>query len=444
MLSLKARLTLSATVVLTVFTLVTGFALDRAFRESAKNARREHLLGEVFLLMAAAEVNEEGQISLPRTLEEARLSLPGSGLYAVITDALDKVVWRSSSSLGISAPFPELLLPGEKRFSELSDSSSRYFVESYGVNWLAGTTPVKLTFHVIEDMQAFDEQMAQYRASLWGWLAAMALLLLVAQALVLRWGLHPLHQVAAEVSAVESGAKERIEGDYPKELKRLTDNLNVLIEHEHARRKRYRDALGDLAHSLKTPLAVLRGALGPSTTDALGPVLEEQVTRMDKIVEYQLQRAATSGKSGIFAAVPVKPATEKILASLSKIYFAKKIALQLSMDGAVCFHGNEGDLMELMGNLLDNAHKWCRETVRVSASRQGRHLQISVEDDGSGIGEMEAIRLLRRGVRADQAVPGHGIGLAVARDIVDSYEGSIRITRSALGGAAFILDLPAA
>ncbi|MGH8750913.1 MAG: ATP-binding protein [Burkholderiales bacterium] len=443
MLSLKARIILSAALVLTAFTLLTGVALDQAFRDSAKSARQERLLGEVYLLLAAAEVSADGHITLPQTLQEARFSLPGSGLYAAITDALDKTVWRSPSSLGVAAPFPELVLPGEKRFSELSDPAGmRYFVESYGVNWLAGTTPVKLTFHVIEDMQAFDEQMVQYRNDLWSWLGATALLLLLAQALVMHWGLRPLHQVAAEVSAIEAGGKERITGDYPEELKRLTDNLNTLIEHEHARQKRYRDALADLAHSLKTPLAVLRGA--PGSDAALSATVEEQVQRMDKIVDYQLQRAATSGHARIAARVAVKSAAEKIFSSLRKIYSDKNIVFQLFVDDAICFRGDEGDLMELLGNLLDNACKWCRHTVRLSAALAGQQVQISVEDDGPGISAAQARQLSQRGVRMDQAVPGHGIGLAVARDIVDAYQGSIQISRSALGGAEFNVNLPAA
>lgn len=443
MLSLKARVILSATLVLTVFTLLSGFALDQAFRDSAKSARQERLLGQIYLLMTAAEVNEQGQITLPQTLKEARFSLPGSGLYAVITDALDKVVWRSPSSLGVAAPYRELVLPGEKRFGELADPSGQsYFVESHGISWLTGTMPHKFTIHVIEDMTAFDEQMAQYRQSLWGWLGAMALLLLLAQALVLRWGLRPLRQVASEVSDVESGGKERIDGDYPEELKRLTDNLNLLIEHERTRQKRYRDALADLAHSLKTPLAVMRNALAAETHDALGKTLEEQVARMNHIVDYQLQRAATSGKSKNTAPLPIKPVAEKILASLAKVYLDKMVDAELSIGSAVCFRGDEGDLMELLGNLLDNAYKWCRKSVRLAVKEQNRRVTISVEDDGPGISESQAEHLLQRGVRADQAMPGHGIGLAVARDIVRAYQGNIRIKRSEFGGAAFVVDLP--
>jgi len=443
MLSLKARISLSAGLVLAVFIALTGFVLDQAFRDSAKSARQERMLGELFLLMAAAEVNEQGQITLPQTLEEARFSLPGSGLYAVITDALDKVVWRSPSSLSVAAPYRELVVPGEKRFGELADPSGQsYFVESYGINWLAGETPHKFTFHVIEDMTAFDEQMAQYRQSLWGWLGVMALLLLLAQALMLHWGLRPLRRVAAEVSAIESGGKERIEGDYPEELKRLTDNLNTLIEHEHARQKRYRDALADLAHSLKTPLAVMRNALSAETRDALGTLLEEQVARMVRIVDYQLQRAATSGKSKNTAPLPIKPVAEKILASLAKVYLDKNVDVELSIGSGLCFRGDEGDLMELLGNLLDNAYKWCRKSVRLAVKEQNQRVTISVEDDGPGISESQAEHLLQRGVRADQAMPGHGIGLAVVRDIVRAYQGNIWITRSEFGGAAFVVDLP--
>jgi two-component system sensor histidine kinase PhoQ len=251
--------------------------------------------------------------------------------------------------------------------------------------------------------------------------------------------------VADELTRLERGEQERIAGSYPAEVQRLTDNLNTLLTHERSLQKRYRDALADLAHSLKTPLALVRGALRDAgRTDAAARTLDEQVNRMDRIVAYQLQRASTSGRSGLAAPQPLRPAVERMLAALAKVYGDKRIATEVAVDAALRFRGDEGDLTELLGNLLDNAFKWGRAKVRVSAQATGARLTLTVEDDGQGIAPDQAQRVLERGVRADQSVPGQGIGLAVVRDIVDAYDGELRIERSGLGGARITLVLPAA
>lgn len=441
--SLSARVSLSAGFVLAIFVVLTGIALDRAFHDSARSARQDRLQAQLYLLMAAAEVDERGTLSMPAPLAEAKFSLPGSGLYAHISDARGAVVWRSASAVGVSPPFGTLLHAGEKRFDELSDAAGQpFYVQSLGVNWSSGGARHAFTFSVSEDLAEFNAQLNRYRRSLWGWLGAMAALLLLAQAAVLRWGLLPLRRAAAELAAIEVGRQEQLRGDYPREVKQLTDNLNTLLAHERASQKRYRDALADLAHSLKTPLAVMRGALagGPA---ALPATVEEEVVKMDRIVQYQLQRAATAGPSSRLAApVPIRPVAAKIVASLAKVYRDKDIDASIEIDDTAAFRGDEGDLMELLGNLLDNACKWCGKKVRIAAEQDGG-LVITVEDDGPGVDEAEAQQLLQRGVRADQAVPGHGIGLAVVRDIVAAYQGEIAIGRSALGGAAVRVALPA-
>jgi two-component system, OmpR family, sensor histidine kinase PhoQ len=271
----------------------------------------------------------------------------------------------------------------------------------------------------------------------------MALLLLAAQAFVLRWGLKPLKRVAREITAIEAGKNERVEGVYPPEIKLLTDNLNALLLHERSQQQRYRDALADLAHSLKTPLSVMRGALANSQADPrLSKTVEDEVARMNHIVEYQLQRAATAGRSQLASPVAVKPVAARIVESLSKVYFDKGVETAFAVDEQAAFRGDEGDLTELLGNLLDNAYKWCRKNVRVAASRNARNLVLSVEDDGPGIDGAQANRLLQRGVRGDEAAPGHGIGLAIVRDIVQAYGGEIEIGSSGLGGTAMRLKLP--
>jgi len=443
--SLSARVSLSAGFVLAIFVILTGIALDRAFHDSARSARQDRLQAQLYLLMAAAEVDERGTLSMPAPLAEAKFSLPGSGLYAHISDARGAVVWRSASAVGVAPPFQSLLRAGEKRFDEIPDKAGQpFYVQSLGVNWASGGVRHAFTFSVSEDLAEFNAQLGRYRRSLWGWLGAMAALLLLAQAAVLRWGLLPLRRAAGELAAIEAGRQEQLRGVYPREVKQLTDNLNTLLAHERASQKRYRDALADLAHSLKTPLAVMRGALaGGPAKEALAATVEEEVVKMDRIVQYQLQRAATAGPSSRLAApVPIRPVAAKIVASLAKVYRDKAIEVSIAIDDTAAFRGDEGDLMELLGNLLDNACKWCGKKVRIAAEQDGG-LVITVEDDGPGVGEGEAQQLLQRGVRADQAVPGHGIGLAVVRDIVQAYQGEIGIGRSSLGGAAVRVALPA-
>jgi two-component system sensor histidine kinase PhoQ len=445
MLSLNARIVLSASLVLAVFIALTGYALDQAFRDSAREARQDRLLGQVYLLIAAAEVDSEGRLEMPETLSESRFSLPGSGLYGIITGPDDLVLWRSPSTAGAEPPYSSSLQPGEQKFEQVIDRSGEpFFVQSLGVSWAAGAEPQSFTFSVTENLSAFYDQLRLYRQSLWGWLGGMALLLLATQALVLRWGLRPLRSMAGEITAIETGSQEQVEGSYPDELKRLTDNLNALLHHERAQQKRYRDALADLAHSLKTPLSVMRGALTEQQDrEHLHAAVEDQVARMNRIVEYQLQRAATAGRSQLASPVAVKPIASKIIESLNKVYFEKSVSASMAIADGVQFRGDEGDLTELIGNLLDNAYKWSHTSVRVTASHNASSLILGVEDDGPGIDERLAARVLERGVRADEAAPGHGIGLAVVRDIVDAYGGEMEVGRGELGGAVVRLKLPA-
>ena len=438
MMSLKRRMILSASLVLAVFIALTALALERAFYDSARSARQERLLGQTYLLIATAEVDQQGRLSLPPDLSESRFNLPGSGLYAAAFDQNGAALWRSSSALNISAPFQTQLAPGEKRFED----GAGYFVQSLGVKWAVGQKHFSFTFSVSENSAELNAQIRRYRQSLWTWLAGLAALLLLVQAAVLRWGLHPLRSVATELNAIESGRQEHLLGAYPEEIQRLTDNLNSLLQHEREQRQRYRNALADLAHSLKTPLAVMRGALGGEQTQ-LAATVEEQVVRMDMIVAYQLQRAATAGGRKLHAApIALLPLARKIIAALHKVHRDKPVQVEITWDNALRLPGDEGDWMELLGNVLENAFKWCAGSIRLGAIEEPGRIVLLIEDDGPGIDPAQIDNILQRGVRADEAVPGHGIGLAVVRDIVAAYQGQIEFGPSRLGGAAVRLVLP--
>jgi two-component system sensor histidine kinase PhoQ len=254
--------------------------------------------------------------------------------------------------------------------------------------------------------------------------------------------------VAADLAEIEAGRRTELIGHYPRELRGLTDNLNALIRHERSHLERYRHTLDDLAHSLKTPLAVLRGTLdsGGSNQEFQHSV-QEQVDRMSQIVQYQLQRAATSGRTTLTAPIALLGAVQKITASLDKVYAGKQVTCRLRIDDKAFFHGDEGDLLELLGNLLDNAYKSCRQHVVISGQplvdhRYSTGLIIYVEDDGPGIPLDMAQSVLQRGVRMDTATPGQGIGLAVVQDIVRIYKGALEIGSSHLGGARLTVHLP--
>jgi len=444
--SLSRRVLVSALIVLVVFIILTSLALERAFRDSARSAREERLLGQIYLLMAAAE--EVGDtLTLPDDLAEPRFSFPDSGLYAAVLDAAGQAVWRSLSAVTTAPPLDGALPAGELRLDVRRGLDGRdYLVERYGVSWAIGPKPAAYTFVVAEDLGPYRQELARFRAALTGWLGAMAVLMLAALLAAVHWGLTPLRRVAAEIAAMEQGNADRIRGRYPQELRALTDNLNALLARERARQKRLDEALGDLAHSLKTPLAVIRGALEePGARNQSTGLMDEQLTRMEHIVAHQLQRARTGpGAAPILAAaVPVAKTAERLCATLVRVYRDKtELGFAIEGDSEAPFRGAEGDLMEVLGNLLDNAFKWAVAQVRVRIDRRASGLQILIEDDGPGVPPGQAEEVLGRGTRADEATPGQGIGLAVARDICEVYGGALTIDRSPLGGALVRVWLP--
>jgi len=293
------------------------------------------------------------------------------------------------------------------------------------------------TFTVAEDLTAYDTQLQAYRRSLLGWLGVMALVLLAAQAAVLHWGLRPLRQVTADLEQLQRGQANLLPGPHPREIQGLTDNLNRLLLHERRQQQRYRDAMADLAHSLKTPLALMRAELREAhVAPALSARLDEQIAGMDRAVGFHLQRAGAAGRQPLAAAWPLEPSVERLMAALRKVHADKAVSVQMHIDPGLQARLDEGELTEVLGNLLDNAFKWCAGQVSISAGTQPpATLWLEVHDDGPGFDAEVGERILERGVRADEHTPGHGIGLAVVRDIVEGHEGCIELRRSPLGGA---------
>ena len=443
-LSLQTRLLFAASLVLAAFLGFTGTALDRAFRDSAEAGLRDRLQTHVYALLAAAELAADGRLRLPDALPEARFSTPASGLYAQVYDSEGRAVWSSGSALGVVLDLPSRIEAGARRYAEVRIGEGHAISLGFGTAWENGAGRLlPFTFSVAEDLGALDAEVAAFRRTLWGWLGGAAVLLLLAQGTILRWSLRPLRQVGRELGAIEQGQSERLGDDYPPELAPLTDGINRFIAQEQARLQRYRNALGDLAHSLKTPLALLRGQLG-ETHSGTGGEAASQVDRMAEIIEYQLQRAATAGRRPLVAPVALAPVIGRVTASLDKVHRDKGVTCTLDLAPGLRYRAEEGDLLELLGNLLDNAYKWCarRVTVQAHSTGHGGNLVLTVEDDGPGRPDAVAVELPVRGRRADSTTPGHGIGLAMVADLVAAYGGSLSGGRGELGGARIEVRLP--
>ncbi len=429
--SLQGRIVSVATVSLIIFLLVTGLSLDRAFRQSAVEAVRDRLEGQLFGLLASAEEDDSGRLTFPDNLGEPRFGQPGSGLVAYVADEDGERVWSSKSLHGSDMAVIPWFAQGERRFyqSYANIHDDPYpFLYGYGVSWEDGDSgTIDYTFLVAESSRRFDQQLSIFRSDLLKWLSIGALALIVVQLVVLRWALAPIRQVADDVRLVEKGELENLSNRYPSELVGLTDNINEFIANEKRQLSRYRNTLGDLAHSLKTPLAVI-GSM-PTADDAV----RAQVDRMNQIVEHQLHRAAAQGRTTLASPVAVAPIVDKVLASMAKVYSDRDIDVSVDVEPAIRFFGEEGDLYEILGNLIDNAFKYGDKKIVVAATQTQSDAEIRsgirfcISNDGAPIPESLIRQVASRGVRADQSRPGQGIGLAVVADIVKSYGGTLEI-----------------
>lgn len=441
--SIRARLFVSASIILAAFLGITGIALDQGFHDSAETAVRDRLQAHVYTMLAAAELTRDNRLLLPAQLPEPRFSSPDSGLIADVTNADGNSVWKSKSTLGTKIP-AQLPLTGAGRWTFDRVRSARekqFIVAAFVASWAGQDKQLhRFRFRVAEDYRFVEQQVRRFRRSLWTWLGAAGIMLLAVQGSILRWSLSPLKQAETEIAEIETGTRKRLSADYPRELKGLTRRLNLLVENSEKHLQRYRDSLGNLAHSLKTPLAVLRNVVHDNTgTKNLQQTAEEQIQRMIDIVDHQLQRAATAGRSVMTGELAVEAPLLKLANALAKVYGGKAVEFTLVNPGNASFSGDEGDFFELAGNLMDNAFKWCRQRVRVTVLQvdEGKdkdRLKMMVDDDGPGIPERKRNHVLQRGERADAETDGQGLGLDMVLETVGIYNGSMKILENEWGG----------
>ena len=451
MYSLSSRLLISVSVLLLLFFGATVAVLNTAFTEAGEQARRDILDGHLVTLLADAEPDGDAELALPSRLREPRFGQIGSGLYGELRNEEGAVIWRSKSALGLKIPDGTVPEIGNQLFArEALADDTPLLTLSLAVEWEFDDGESKsYVFKVAESLDSFNAQVAGFRGQLFGWFAGVAATMLLAFSLLLRGLMKPLRKIEAEIGEIEGGSRVSLSDRFPAELTGVARNMNLLIDSERARSDRYRVTLDNLAHSLKTPLAAMRALLGAQQSEQFGDRYNEQIDRMDEIVRYQLRKPATPvSEKSVLQSVHVEKEVTRLIDGLKKVYHDKAPEFDVSIESGMQFRGDTGDFLELAGNLLDNACKWCDKKVRISvvpsvgASAIASGMVLAVSDDGPGIPQDAADALLQRGMRLDEATPGHGIGLAVVKDIAHSYGGQLSIQESKLGGAEITVSIP--
>jgi len=409
-----------------------GVALNRAFERSVLSNAEDNLRNQILLLIANIDVID-GQVLVPDALPEPRLGQMDSSLFAQVAVVGKGIVWQSSSLLDQSLPeLPHGL--GEFTFHEKFDwpNQAASYATSLGVEWETEQGDLPFVVQVVEHSGAYTKRLNRYQRQVGLWLLVFGGALITLLLALLGWALKPLHRVTKQVAEIEDGSRQRFDEDYPLEVSRLTKNLNQLLNFDEQRIIRQKEVLGNLAHSLKTPIAVLSGLRYSSETK---DEANTQIAAMQTIIDYQLQSASTVGRRRFAKPIEIGMKTQQIIDTLQKLHVDKNIRCELTVKPNTFFYGDEGDWMELAGNLLDNAFKWTSSRVRViveniqledqESRRQG--LRLVVEDDGVGIDDVLKKTIAQRGVRLDSQTPGHGLGLHIVKGIVEAYNGKFLV-----------------
>lgn len=450
--SLAKRIFLASCIMMPFLLCFSGYMLDRAFRNSLLNAEKESLLAHTYSMMGIADPADTS-LNISQPLSDPRFSTPASGLYAQLVRSENQFIVWQSESLSVSPvngkiPFHEVAI-GESEVREIRLGKTDYFISRFNTVWEIEDRDQQYQFVIVHTQDALQEELKHYRRTLAIWLGGLALLLIVVQTVIVRWGLFPLQKLAEDIQSLESGKIQLLDEDYPEEIVPVTRNVNLLLESEQRQQKRYKNTLADLAHSLKTPLSVIRSVLQSQTQDTanapastLQHAIDEQIDRMSAIVNHQLNRASAKSKAVFQASLPLAPMFSRIGSALQKVYRDKNITFTNTIDETLEFAAEEGDLMEVFGNILENAFKYGATQVRVSSRKRASELCLIIDDDGPGVAESMRRSILQRGSRIDTKLPGQGIGLAVAADIISSYDGGISVASSELGGASFVIELP--
>lgn len=415
---------------------VGGIVLTSAFRESVLQEFGHRLDAMLRGMIAVTDIAPDGSLVVTRPLGDPRFEQIFSGWYWQASEPSGRLIRSRSlwdSTLPVHDDGTEM-----RRHEIVGPRGETLLVAERDLHFPGIAGPVHVL--VASDRRELDERIRSFDLLLLTALSLFAVGMAFAVILQVRYGLNPLRAMTADLAAIRRGVSQRLNGPYPQEIAPLAEAMNAVLEHDAALIERARTHVGNLAHSLKTPLAVLRAELRAS---AEKPVVDEQVRIMTRLIEHHLARASATAGSGraLGAEIPIRPVVEEIATMLGRIHAARQIGIDIQVPAGIQFRGGREDLEEMLGNLMENACKWARNRVRVTVVADGQLVMV-VEDDGPGLSPDQATRVSRRGARLDEAMPGWGLGLGIVTDLVAVNGGTLTLDRSELGGLRATLTLP--
>lgn len=449
--SLRLRLLAGTLAWIVLAVAVAGWGLRTLFLEHITQQLQAQLLLQLNQLSAAVDWTPDKGVTVAPMAGDARLEQPLSGLYWQVDEggARPRAAVARSRSLwdqALSLPPPPAQYPA-------AGYGVLHLQDAQGHALLAVARPLQLPEQaapplrvvVAGDRALLAEPLQRFTRLLLAALAMLALGLAVAAALQLHFALQPLKLLRQRLAAVRSGEAAQLTGDFPRELQPLVGEFNHVLSENADMVQRARTQAGNLAHAVHTPLSIMANAAAQEQ-GTLAQLVQEQVTRARRQVDYHLARArAAAAVRATGLATPVLPPLRALLRTMQRLHAQRHLEFEVASEAHdAAFRGEEQDLYELLGNLIDNAGKWARSRVVVDVRQHDGELCFTVDDDGPGIAAEQRERMFERGVQLDERRPGSGLGLDIVRTLAETYGGSVQALASPLGGARLRLLLPAA
>ncbi len=436
--SIRLRITVASLAAIAIAIFVANILIANLFKEHALKqfeATMQVQLNQIASLIVAEP--KSGRIALTSQPSEPRWSAPLSGYYWQI-NLPDGQLLRSRSLWDSTLNVSQKETAGTSNFYYIDDLNNQHLLAlTKNLSIDGGSTKFLLT--VASDTKELDKAILAFQSSIQGYLLILAIVLLAILFLQISFGLSPLSALKKSLHQFHIGEAERVEGAFPVEFNPLVAELNDVIEKNSTIVTRAKTQAGNLAHAMKTPIAVISNALEDKNIshDSFKALVQEQIYKAKEQIDWNLAkaRAATSSKNPRLK-TSVLPVIESIVAVMHKVYAEKALRIEVQSPAAysLIFNGEEHDLQEIVGNLLDNACKWAKTRVDISIASYKNGLQIVVEDDGLGVNPADYGKVLKRGFRVDELTQGSGLGLAIVNDLVSLYSGSIELGHSRLGG----------
>ncbi|MCB1383278.1 MAG: histidine kinase [Notoacmeibacter sp.] len=446
--SLALRVVGFSTVWAVIALVVIATVITSLYNTASIRAFERILAANLFNLIGAVGLSADGNLEGTPEFGDIRFSEPDSGWYwAVEPIGNSKLQRMASPSMTARVEAPDVTaVPFNPEFqrSYVAKGTAGEMVRVVESEYILGASGDAVRFRLMGNETELQRELAYFRDRLWTYLALFGAGMIGINAVAIRLGLLPLDRVRTALEDIREGRIQKLEGDFPHEIAPLTDEMNAMIENNRRIIERSRTQVGNLAHSLKTPLAVMLNE-GRATAGGKGRIITEQAEAMRNQVEHYLQRARIAAqRDSVVFRVDATPVMERMVRVMAKLNADKRVSFSHD-EGKLIFAGEQQDLEEIAGNLLENAMKWSRGQVKVSLAKQGREkLRLVIADDGPGIPAEQASLALKRGKRLDEKVPGTGLGLSIVSELVGEYGGELVLGRSDLGGLEVRIDLPRA